>query len=322
MAGNSFTIMPFAGNTQLIPQHTRQQFQDAFNAQLQQSESRFAAVTNVDSAWTAQQYTKRQRGPVEWLVNNQRFGKRPAVEFAAGFRTGFANNLEMVPVKFDRTDKKRLDTIALPTGDVIQDAMSGLNRLRDQLFISAAVDQSYGGDFPHVTPTAFPSGNVIPVNYVKPGTSPGSNSGLTIWKVLRAKRLLRDTGIDLDREELVLAVGYDQPQQLILSAEAATNEAWAKATLDWFMKFEAGDTSAKLFGFSVIVSQYVTAASSIRNCVAFAKRAMCWKPMGSVETKIEEGSIEDRSQIVVGGYADMGVFREYDELVFKVPCAE
>lgn len=313
--------MSFEPN-QTIPQHTRQQFSDAFNAAIQQENSKFASITNIDPEWTAQTYTKRQRGKVEWLVNNQRFGKRPAVEFAAGFRTGFANNLEMIPVKFDRNDKKRLDTIALPTGPVIQDAMYGLNRLRDQLFIEAAVASSYGGEFPHVTPAAFPTGQVVPVNYVKPGAALGSNSGATSWKLRRAKRIFELLNVDLDREELIFACGPDQIDQIILEAEAAANEAWAKVTLDWYSKFEGGDRTAKLMGFTVTPTTQLPSASSVRSCVAFCKRAFCWKPMGAVETKIEEGSIEDRNQIVVGGYADMGVFREHDELVIKIPCAE
>jgi hypothetical protein len=109
------------GSSSTITQATRQQFADTFNASIQQTMAKFASVTNVDPSWTAQMRTISQRGTVEWLVNNQRFGKRPAVEFAAGYRTGFAQNLEMIPVKFDRNDKKRLDTIALPTGEVIQD---------------------------------------------------------------------------------------------------------------------------------------------------------------------------------------------------------
>lgn len=312
--------MPF-DPSYTIPTHTRQQFNDAFNAAIQQEQQRFANVTNIDSEWTALTYTFKQRGLVEWLVNNQRFGKRPAVEFAGGFRTGFANNLEMIPVKFDRKDRARLDTIALPTGPVIQDAMSGLNRLKDQLFIEAAVADSYGGDFPHVTATVFPTGNVVPVDYTKPGVATAS-CGLTIWKILRAKNLFRKTNINMDKEELVLAIGFDQVEQLLLNSEAAANSAWAKTVLDWHSKFESGDTAAKLLGFTVITSSHVTTASSVRNCVAFCKRAFRWKPMGATETKIEEGSIEDRGQITIGGYSEMGVVREHDELVLKMPCAE
>lgn len=307
---------------QPIPAHVKQQYNDAFNAQIQQQDQRFASITNVDPNWTDTIYTKKQRGLVTWKVNNQRFGKQTAVEFAAGVRTGFTDNLTMDPIKFDRRDRARLGNIALPTGPVIQDSMMALNRLRDALFIKSATADSYGGDLPKaVTPTAFPSSQIIPVNYVKPGTSPGSNSGLTIWKVLRALNFFKKLGIDMSREEFVLAVGYDQPEQLLLSAEAAPNEAWAKITLDWYAKYQT-DPMAKLFGFQVITSGDVTATGSTRNCVAFAKRAFCWKPQGAVETKIEEKGLEDNSEVWVGGYADMGVFREHDELVLKVPSVE
>lgn len=321
MAGNSFQPMSFAPNY-TIPAHTRQQYDDAFNAAIQQEDQRFSSITNVDSRWTADIYTKKQRGLVYWKVNNQRFGKQVAREFEAGNRTGFTDRLTMEPVKFDRTDRARLDTLALPTGPVIQDGMSALNRLRDSLFIASSVADSYGGELPKaITPTVFPSSQVIPVNYVKPGASLGSDSGLHIWKVLRAKNFFRKLGIDLSREELVLAVGYDQPEQLMLSAEAASNEAWAKLTLEWYAKWQTNPME-KLFGFQVIASGDVTATGSTRNCVAFAKRAFCWKPTGKVETKIEEKGLEDNNQIWVGGYAEFGCFREHDELVLKMPSVE
>lgn len=307
------------GTNYTIPEHTRQQFQDAFLAAVQQNDSKFSAVTNIDPAWTAPQYTKRMADTQDWFVNNSRFGKNTAKEFEAGFRSGFKQNLDMRPVKFDRNDQKLLDTIALPTGQVIQDAMAGLNRLRDDLFIDAALADSLGGARPHITPTAFPVGNVVPVNYVKPGTAVGSNSGLHIWKILRAKTKFEKAFVDLDREELVLAISPDDKTNLLLTAEAAPNEAWAKTVLSWFEKYEGGDRMAKLHGFQVITTTRLNVASNITSCLAFAKRAFCWAPISGVETKIDILA-ESRHAIQVAAYAEFGVFRVFDEMVLELPC--
>lgn len=307
------------GNSYTIPEHTRQQFQDAFLAAVQQNESKFASVTNVDPAWTAPQYTKRMADAQEWFVNNSRFGQNTAKEFEAGFRSGFKQNLDMRPVKFDRHDQKLLDTIALPTGQVIQDGMSGLNRLRDDLFVDAALADSLGGPKPHITPSVFPVSQVVPVNYDKPGAALGANSGLHIWKILRAKTLFEKAFVDLDREELVLAISPDDKTNLLLAAESDASEAWAKHVLSWFDKYEGGDRLAKLHGFQVVTTTRLKVAGSITSCLAFAKRAFCWAPISGVETKIDVLP-EKRHAIQVSAYAEFGVFRVFDEMVLELPC--
>lgn len=307
------------GTNYTIPEHTRQQFQDAFLAAVQQNDSKFSAVTNIDPAWTAPQYTKRMADTQDWFVNNSRFGKNTAKEFEGGFRSGFKQNLDMRPVKFDRNDQKLLDTIALPTGRVLQDAMAGLNRIKDDLFIDAALAPSLGGPRPHITPTNFPASQVVPVNYVKPGTAVGSNSGLHIWKILRAKTLFEKAFVDLDREELVLAISPDDKTNLILSAEAAYSESWAKTVLAWFEKYEGGDRMHKLHGFQVITTTRLNVASNITSCLAFAKRAFCWAPVGGVQTHIDVLA-ESRHAIQVAAYAEFGVFRVFDEMVLELPC--
>lgn len=308
------------GTTYTIPEHTRRQFQDSFEAAIQQNDAKFASVTNVDPKWTAKQYVKRMRDTQEWFVNNARFGANTAREFEAGFRSGFWQNLDMRPIKFDRGDQKLLDTIALPTGEVIQDSMKALNRLRDDLFITAATADSLGGSEPYITPTAFPASQVIPVNYVKPGQSLGSNSGLHIWKILNARTRFQQLQIDFDREDMVLAISPDDETYLVLAAEAAPNEAWAKVVLDWFMKRSSGDMEAKLFNFRVITTTRLNVASSITTCLAFVKRAFCWAPINGVETHIDIGGPETRHAITVSAYANFGVFRVFDEMVLEIPC--
>jgi hypothetical protein len=311
--------------TYTIPAHTRRQFQDSFSAQIQQVESRFAVAQNNASDWTAKQYVKRMSGQQTWRVNNGRFGKNLAKEFVAGFRSGFWQTLEMEPVKFDQHDKAKLDTISLPTSDVIRDGKSAFNRLCDDLFLTAALADSLGGEDPYVTPTVFPTANVIPVNYIKAGVAAsGASSGMTIWKILRAKKYYEDLSINLDQEELFLAMSPDDKMNLLLSAEAAPNEAWAKITLDWVMKMETGQKDAKLFGFTPIITTRLSTATVsselIESAIAFSRRAFCWCPMMNIETRIEQGSIEDRNMITVGANATHGVFREHDELVLNIKC--
>ncbi|MEN3940675.1 phage capsid protein [Prosthecobacter sp. SYSU 5D2] len=304
-----------------IPAHTRIQFQDTFMAAIQQNEAKFANTTNVESQWTAKQYVKRMRDTIQWRINNARFGKTNAREFEAGFRSGFWQLLEAEAIKFDRADQKLLDTIPVPTGSVIQDMMSGLNRMRDDMFLAAAVAPSLGGADPYVTPSPFPTENIIPVNYVKPGVGLGANSGLTVWKLMKAKTHFEQQEIDLDREELILGISPDEKTQLLLDAEAASNSAWAKIVLKWFEVYEGGNREAKLMGFKVITSNRLNEdeTTGVRTCVAYTKKAFCSAPMSGVETKIDILPT-DRHTIQVAAYADWGCFRVFDEMVLQIPC--
>lgn len=309
------------GPTFTIPEHTKRQLQDGFEAAVQQHESKFKSVMNVDAGWTAKQYVKRMSTTREWRVNNTRFGTTAAVEFEAGFRSGFWSNLDAIPVKFDRIDQALLDSIPLPTGPVINEFMSGLSRLQDDLFIEASTAPSLGGAEPYITPTAFPVGNVIDVGYIRPLTALGANQGMTPWKVLEARRRFIAAHIDFDREDMVLAMSSAEEVQLMLNAEAAKTDAWAMVTMEWFKQRLAGNKEAKLMGFRVVSSERLEEdpSTGVRTCVAFAKRAFCVSPIGGVETKMDILP-KERHALQVAAYSKFGAFRVFDEMVIKIPC--
>lgn len=305
-----------------IPEHTRRQFNDAFIAQVQQTDAKFAGVTNVISDWTAKQYVMRMRDTINWRVDNSRFGIHNAREFEAGFRSGFWQKLEAEPIKFDRVDQKLLDTIALPTGPVLEDMMSGLNRIRDDLFIEAATADSLGGADPYITPTAFPATQVIPVNFIKPLVDVGDNKGLTVWKVLEARRRFQKLYVDMDREEFILGISPDMEMQLLLDAEAASNDAWAKMVLEWFKMRLSGNMEAKLLGiFKVITSNRLStdADTGIETAVAFAKRAFASSPMSGMESHLDILP-KEKHALQVTAYSFWGTFRVFDEMVLEIPC--
>lgn len=306
-----------------IPEHTRRQYADAFQAAVQQENAKLANVSIVESRWTAKQYVAKQSDVMRWVVNNTRFGNTSATEWTGGFRSGFMKNLEMEPKKFDRNDGKLLDDIALPTGDVLTNAMYALNRLKDDLFIEAATAGSLGGAEPHITLTAFPSGNIIPVNYVKPTVALGaSNRGLTVWKVLEARNRFLKSDVDFDREEAILAISPDMETQLMLDAEAASNNSWAKMVLEWFKMRLTGNLESKLLGvFRVITTNRLTTDSGtgIETAVAFCKRAFLSSPMTGMESHIDILPTQ-RHAIQVTAYGNWGCFRALDNLVLQVPC--
>jgi len=308
------------GTSYTIPDQLRAQLEDTFRATVQQTESKFDGAATVDAEWTEQQYVLRMADTQTWRVNDTRFGETNAKEFAAGFRSGFWHTLEADPVKFDRGDQKLLAKVALPTGRVITDMMAGLNRLKDDLFVAQATAPALGGAKPYVTPQNLPSSSIIPVNYVQPGSPLGPNSGMHIWKVLEARRRFKAAQVDFDREEMMLAMSSEEETQMLLSAQAAPNEAWAKVVLNWF-EARLDGKQTKLCGFTVIDSErlQVDQSTDIRSCVAFSKLAFCASPTSNIETKIDVLP-QSRHATQVAAYANWGCFRVFDERVQVIPC--
>lgn len=305
-----------------IPEHFKQKYRDAFQATIQQEQAKLANVSIVESAWTAKQFILREGQANEWRVDNTRFGKTNAVEFQGGFRSGFKQDLEAQPIKFDRKDAKKLDTIALPTGFVLTEMRKGLGRIQDDLFIAAATANALGGAAPHVTPQTFPTSQIIPVNYTKPGQDVGSNSGLTVWKALEIRTRFKQLEIDADQEDCVLAVTPEMITQLMLDAEAASNGAWAKIVLKWVEMYMTGSRDSKLLGmFRVIESNRLAEDSitGVQTALAFCKRGFVSAPLMGMESHIDVLPT-DKHAIQITAYGEWGCFRAYDEMVLQVPC--
>lgn len=302
-----------------VPEHYRRQFQNQWDQQVQQMESRFKVAGIIDSSWTAKEKVFSDLNIVEWHENNSRFGKTNAEEIDGGKRKGIKRKFN-VARKFDRTDKEFLEQMGLPDSEVMQAMRAGWERKLDDVFIDAAGADSLGGVEPYITPVPFPNSQVIPVNYVKPQAALGSNSGLTFWKVAETKARFERLDLDLSREELFLAISPDEEQQLLLQAESAPNDVWAKAVFSWYDAVARGQ-DAKLLGlFKVIKSNRlpVNAGTDIRTCYAFTRKAFTMSS-DSFEIKIDILPTENHS-LQIAGYAHKGVFRRYDERVVAIPC--
>lgn len=295
-----------------IPEQYKIKYADAWAAVVQQENERFAGCGMLRSDWVEKQYVDTDLEKTEWTENNARFGETNAGEVTGGNRSGFKRKAD-VAKKFDQWDEKFLSAIGLPQGETIQNFKRGWNRMKDQFFIDAATGDALGGPHPHTTTVAFPTANIVAVDYVASGGA--ANSGLTINKLLQVKRLANDADIDLDQEKLYLALSGKEIQDLQVYASTNFSDFYAQVVGKWLQ-----DQKSTLLGFTPIITNKLplSATTDYRTCVAFTDRAMCVAPV-DYRTHIDILP-KDRHALQIAHYGMWGVYRKKDELCWQIIC--
>lgn len=312
--------MSFSDTTYNIPEHYPRQLADTFAHQIQQTEGKFKMAGVLDPSWTAKEKVYRDLSKNTWIRDESRFGDTVARETAASFRKAWKKKIVAEPIKFAEWDQELLDRIVLPTSEEQQALRYGYERAVDDLFLEACTEDAYGGDEPYTTAIPFPASQQLAVNETSTGAS-GANTGLTPWKLLRAKKRFEDLDINLDREEVCLAIRPQQEIELAKYIESASNDVWAGMIAEWYKSYSTGNTSAKLFGiFKVIKSTRLTVpASDIVTCFAFCRSAFIMSPASEVKVSLDRIP-EQRNMLLLQGSAMVGVSRRYDERIIQIPC--
>lgn len=295
-----------------IPQHFRRKFSSVWSSVLQQRTQKFKDAGRLEADWTSKEFVWHDLDKIEATESTgQRFGDSNPQDISGGIRKGYQRQFD-VGIKRDMWDQKFLDSWALPDGDIIENMKAGLNRKLDDVWIDAALADSLGGADPYITPIALPNSSKVPVNYVIGGT--GSNTGLTPYKILEAINRLATAEVDLDQEEVFLAMRPRQRLDLVSFVAAAPNDVWASIVGDW-LKQSATGKPAKLMGVNVIESNRipVDAATDIASLVLFTKSAFKVSPLTQ---RLEMDIIpQKRHMLQIMSYVSWGALRTNDAKV-------
>ena len=303
-------------STLTIPDHFRRQYSATWESVLQQKNAKFANAGYLESSWTGKEYVFHDLDKIEAVeTTGLRFGDSNPSDLSGGVRKGYQRQFD-VAAKRDIWDQKMLNAWALPDSDVVREMKNSLNRALDDIWLQSAVADSLGGPDPHVTAIALPNTSKVAVNYIPGGT--GSNTGLTYNKLLEARKRLVQAEVDLDNEEIYLAISPEEVMQMVAYVAAAPNDFWAKVLGAWLEQNVTGKP-AKLMGFNVIETNRLTLASTdIRTCVAFAKSAFRMSPitqtlkMDTIPTK--------RYALWIQSFMSAGVVRVNDAKVQVIYC--
>lgn len=294
-----------------VPTHYPTEFQTNWEHLVQQKESRLSAYVRKETV----------RGKEKVMPQLDKIAMQAVTSRAATTRQTQQTSAKRwlrhypydVAVTFDEWDEMFLGEIVLPTSATMQDFVSAYNRLRDTTIIAALGGTAYTGDT-GTTATALGSGQKVAVNFVPPNTT-GSNSGLTLGKIIKARSLL-GAAEALDNGEMpVLVVTQRQIDDMlnnvteVKSSDYVNVKALVNGEIDTFM------------GFKWIRTELLTTiASNVRGCYAYV-------PSGIV---MADGGMKSYMDILptqshalqVRAVASVGATRTQEQKVVEIACSE
>ncbi|MEE9540669.1 MAG: phage capsid protein, partial [Candidatus Thorarchaeota archaeon] len=111
-----------------------------------------------------------------------------------------------------------LQTNIQPQGSYVRSAVAALNRTQDDLFTSAFFGTAKTGETGS-TDTTFLAGNQI-----SSSLGAGAATGLNIDKLREAQKILLDADVDLDMEQIYIAVAPKQHDDLLALTQVVSTD--------------------------------------------------------------------------------------------------
>lgn len=198
-------VQEYSTNLQMLAQQKTSKVGEYCVKQMASGNKAFRMMSQIDSTEASQRATRAQ----------------PAINVDVNH-----DGRWVFPVMYDWgkvvDDFDLLQTNIQPQGMYVQSAVAALNRKKDDLFFSAYYGTAKT-DETGSTSTSFLSGNVVAVNYATTTT-------LTVAKLREAQKILMSNDIDLDMEQVYIAISPEQHDNLLGIAEVVSGD-YAKPVL-------------------------------------------------------------------------------------------
>lgn len=222
-------------------------------------------------------HTGKQASPVQYLGPVQL--RAPAGRFAPKNRTDadymrrwvFPQDGEMDQL-IDSFDQ--LKTIIDPKSQYSTGAANAVGRAWDDAIIAAAFGTAQtgtdAGGLSSETWASVNTGLTIADSF---GSS--AATGLTVAKMIEARRIFRHQHVDLEAEQMTAVIGSQQESDLLNQSQVVSTEFNDKPVLV--------DGRLKSFlGFNIVVSERLTVSSNTRQCIFFVESGLylgVWKDL-------------------------------------------
>lgn len=164
-----------------------------------------------------------------------------------------------------------LQTIVDPKSMYVENAANAVGRGWDDCLIAAAFGTAQTGtDANSLTAETFATSTF----QVSDTFNSSASTGLTIAKMIEAKRIFRHYHVDIEADPLTLVIGSKQESDLLNQVQFVSTEFNDRPVLV--------DGQVKRFmGFDIVVSERLSSGSNnLRQCIAFCKSGMylgMWK---------------------------------------------
>ena len=288
--------------SQQIPIAFVNQYHGDVEMLLQQKGSRLRPKVRVEDQKGEVQFWE-QVGPTEAVDITNRHGDSPQVD-SDHFRRAVALQFFDWGDFIDKIDRVRM--LIDPTNTYTQNAVYALGRKIDRIIIAAFFGTSKTGHA-GTTDVTFPAANVVAINLG------GTNVGLTVPKLVRAKKLLLSYENDMD-EPQYLGYAAQQMEDLlnltqVTSADYNSVKALVRGEVNSFM------------GYEFVHSELFTKVSTTRSIPVWAKSGMLAAISPDVETAVER-RWDKRGSVYVYAAAGAGSTRMQENKIIQIDCLE
>jgi len=234
----------------------------------QQTDSRLGgAVTSDSFTGKRKQYNQLDIGTMTEITTRK--GDTPDGDSTGTKYWIYRRRFEFVKT-WDEDDEINLGQIALPDSDEVQSLQAASNRTKDSIIISAFDATRYIGE-DGTTTDAFDSNFSIAVDYVASGAT--ANSGLTVAKILQAKKILDEA--EVDDGDRYFATSAQQLQDMLLTTQITSGDfVNVKALVSGAVDMFAG------FKFIRTERLSLNTGTDVRTCFAWHKSGIKFAEIG------------------------------------------
>jgi len=290
-----------------LPSHFVIQYANNIQLLLQQKGSKLRDKVMTGSHVGKQAAPVDQIGSIAMRPVVSRFAPMGRVDAAVDRRWVFPSDFDL-PQLIDSFDKLRL--LLDPSSSYVQNAVYAAGRQMDDLIISSFFGTAKTGEA-GATSTTFPSANQVAVN-----EGAASNTGLTVAKLRKAKRLLMANQVDLESDPITVVVTARQHDDLMAEAQVISMDYTDRPVL-------MDGKVTRFLGMDFIVCERLGVdGSSYRRVPVFAKSGMYLGIWDDVKTDISQR--KDLQSMPWQAYVTMtaGATRLEENKIVEIKCSE
>jgi hypothetical protein len=245
------------------------QFSTNLEMKLQQTGSKLRGKVREGMHQGKQASPVNQLGAVQLKAPAGRFAPLNRVDADFTRRWVFPQDGEL-PQLIDSFDELR--TIVDPKSMYSDNAANAVGRAWDDCIIAAATGVSQiGADAGGLSSETFDTTN----HQIASTFGSSAASGLTVAKMIEAKRIFRHYHVDIESDPLTLIIGSQQESDLLNQVQVISAEYNDRPVL-------VDGRVTRFLGFDIVVSERLSTAANVRTCLAFCKSGMylgIWKDM-------------------------------------------
>lgn len=253
-----------------IPEHFVSQFSTNIELLLQQKGSKLRDNVRTGTHEGKQASPVNQFGAITAQAPAGRFAPKNRTDAPAARRWVFPQDKEIDQL-LDNFDMLKL--IEDPKGAYAENAAHAIGRSYDDAIIDAALGTANTGETGSGT-EAFDAAFTVANDF-----GAASAVGLTVAKLIEAKRLMRGQEVDIENDPLTLIISENQEADLLNQTEVVSTDFNAKPVL-------VDGKLTRFLDFQIIVSTRLDLATADRSCIAFARSGMYLGLWQDMETRV------------------------------------